>query len=71
MVVANILAEVLIELAPQVVAALSSHPQHALVLSGILECQYHNVTATYAALGFKERKSILLDEWRSGWFVRL
>ena len=69
-VVANVLASVLSEYAPQVAAMVQPGPGHALLLSGILDCQYAAVAACYVRLGFVEQKSVLVAEWRSGWFVR-
>ena len=41
-----------------------------MLLSGILDSQYPGVAARYAARGFREVKSLLVGEWRSGWFAR-
>lgn len=61
-VVANILANTLIELAPTLVAALT--PGGAIALSGVLPEQGDEVTATYAALG------VTLDRReRDGWLL--
>lgn len=69
-VVANVLAPVLREHAASVAAAVRDMPGHALLLSGILDSQYAGVAERYAALGFREVKSLLIGEWRSGWFAR-
>lgn len=69
-VVANILAPVLLEAAPAFARAVSAHPGHALVLSGILDNQYAAVKAAYEAVGFREAESLLVGEWRSGLFTR-
>lgn len=69
-VVANVLAVVLCDYAQQVAAAVHNVPGHALLLSGILDGQYPKVVESYARQGFREQKSILIGEWRSGWFVR-
>jgi ribosomal protein L11 methyltransferase len=69
-VVANILAPVLIEFADPVTAAVAPGGRGALVLSGILDTQYAGVRAAYEARGFAEMSSLLIDEWRSGLFVR-
>lgn len=68
--VANILAPVLLQAAPAVCKAVSAHPHHALVLSGVLDNQYEAVKAVYTAQGFRERESVLVGEWRSGLFTR-
>ncbi len=69
-VVANILAEVLIAQAAALVASVSRHPAHALLLSGILVAQYAAVVEAYRAVGFVEQAAITIGEWRSGWFRR-
>ena len=68
--VANILAPILLQAASSICDAVSTHKGHALVLSGILDNQYADVKAAYAAQGFIERNSILDGEWRSGLFAR-
>ncbi|MDD5707791.1 MAG: 50S ribosomal protein L11 methyltransferase [Kiritimatiellae bacterium] len=70
-VVANVLAPVLCAHARQVALAVRPSAQHALILSGILDSQYAEVTAAYAAQGFEEYHSILIGEWRSGCFRRI
>ena len=70
LVVANVLAVVLAAEAAAVTAAVRDAPGHALLLSGILDSQYPDVAARYAALGFREVQSLLIGEWRSGWFAR-
>ena len=70
-VVAYVLAVVLAAEAAAVAAAVRDGPGHALLLSGILDSQYADVAASYAAQGFREVKSVLIGEWRSGWFDRL
>ena len=69
-VVANVLAEVLREHVAAVASAVNDVPGNALLLSGILDVQYSAVAAAYTRLGFRERKSLLVGEWRSGWFER-
>lgn len=69
-VVANILAPVLIQFAPQVAGSVAPGPGSRLVLSGILDEQYPSVRAAYEAQGFAEVESLLLDIWRSGLFRR-
>jgi len=66
-VVANILAPVLIEHAAAIAQRVARAPNAALLLSGILEEQYPAVLAAYQALGFRERESIQIEIWRSGW----
>ena len=70
-VVANILAPVLIEHAVAIAAAVNVGPQGALILSGILDTQYAAVRAAYEVQGFAEQRSLLIGEWRSGWFARM
>ena len=67
-VVANVLAPVLIEFAGPVSRCVRRVPGNALILSGILDTQYADVRDAYRALGFRERKNILIGEWRSGLF---
>jgi len=67
LVLANILAEPLIELAPQLAAALK--PGGALVLSGLLTIQADAVAAAYTALGLDEPRRIVRDEWSALVFV--
>ena len=69
-VVANILAPVLIQFAPQVAASLAAGSQARLVISGILAEQYDAVRAAYEAQGLKEIDSIRIENWQSGLFGR-
>ena len=69
-VVANILAPILLAAAPRIARAVSHAPGAALVLSGILAAQYPAVRDAYAALGFREVRSLALGEWTSGLFRR-
>lgn len=69
-VVANILAPVLIQFAPQVAGSLAAGPQSRLVVSGILDEQYAGVRAAYEAQGLAEVESLLIENWRSGLFRR-
>jgi ribosomal protein L11 methyltransferase len=69
-VVANILAPVLIQFAPQVAASVAAGPQARLVVSGILDEQYAAVCAAYEAQGMTETESLLIENWRSGLFRR-
>ena len=68
--VANILAPVLMQAAPAIRKAVSAHPAHALVLSGVLDNQYEAVKVVYTAQGFRERTNLLVGDWRSGLFTR-
>lgn len=69
-VVANILAPILIAAAPRIADAVTAAPGSALILSGILETQYDEVRAAYEALGFGERETLQIGEWKSGLFTR-
>jgi ribosomal protein L11 methyltransferase len=69
-VVANILAPVLIQFAPQVAASVGRSKTARLIVSGILDEQYAGVRAAYEAQGLKERATILIENWRSGLFAR-
>lgn len=61
LVVANILAQPLIELAPQILAAMK--PQATLILSGILATQAAGVQAAYEKLGLKHRQTNHKGDW--------
>ncbi|NLC80496.1 MAG: 50S ribosomal protein L11 methyltransferase, partial [Lentisphaerae bacterium] len=65
-VVANILAPVLIQFAPQVAASLAAGPRARLVVSGILDEQYAAVRAAYEAQGLRQLDTLLIENWRSG-----
>ncbi len=67
-VVANVLAPVLVKFAASIARCVRRVPGNALILSGILDTQYADVRDAYRALGFRERKNILIGEWRSGLF---
>jgi ribosomal protein L11 methyltransferase len=67
-VVANILAPVLIQFAPQVAASLADGPRARLIVSGILDEQYAAVRAAYEARGLRQLGSLLVENWRSGLF---
>ncbi len=69
-VVANILAPVLIQFAPQVAASLAAGPRARLVVSGILDEQYAAVRAAYEAQGLRQFDTLLIENWRSGLFAR-
>ena len=66
-VAANVLGPVLIRFASRI--ALLVKPGGQIILSGILDELYPEVKATYEALGFSERSSKLIGEWRTGLFV--
>jgi len=67
-VVANILAPILIQFAPQIADSLSRASSARLILSGILDDQYAAVKAAYEVQGFQEVSSLLIEHWRSGLF---
>ncbi len=67
-VAANVLAPVLVRFAREVGALVN--PGGRLVLSGILDEQYDEVRAAYAALGFTELSNCLIGEWRTGLFAK-
>ena len=67
-VAANVLAPVLVRFAREVGALVN--PGGRLILSGILDEQYEEVRAAYAALGFMELSNRLIGEWRTGLFSR-
>lgn len=62
LIVANILAKPLIELAPQMRRHMAP-ADGALVLSGILERQHDAVVAAYVAEGFRHIQTLHRDEW--------
>lgn len=68
-VAANVLAPVLVRFAREVGALVN--PGGRLILSGILDEQYEEVRAAYAALGFAEVSNRLIGEWRTGLFAAL
>ena len=67
-VAANVLAPVLVRFACEVGALVN--PGGRLILSGILDEQYDEVRAAYAALGFTELSNRLIGEWRTGLFAK-
>lgn len=69
-VVANILATVLIQFAPQIAGSVAPGPHARLVVSGILDEQYAAVRTAYHAQGLEELGSLLVENWRSGLFRR-
>jgi ribosomal protein L11 methyltransferase len=70
-VVANILAFVLIQFAPQIVGSLAKNTRARLILSGILCEQYDAVKAAFEAQGLVENDSIRIENWRTGLFKRV
>ena len=68
-VVANILAPVLIQFAPEVAGSMTRGPQARLILSGILDGQYEAVKTAYEAQGLIECENLLIEEWRTGLFA--
>ena len=67
-VAANVLAPVLVRFAREVGALVN--PGGRLILSGILDEQYDDVRAAYAALGFTELSNRLIGEWQTGLFAK-
>ena len=67
-VAANVLAPVLVRFAREVGALVNTGGR--LILSGILDEQYDEVRAAYAALGFTELSNRLIGEWRTGLFAK-
>ena len=66
-VAANVLGPVLMRFAERIASFVK--PGGAIVLSGILDELYPEVKAKYEGLGFSERSSKLIGEWRTGLFV--
>ncbi len=66
-VAANVLGPVLIRFARRIASLVN--PGGRLILSGILDELYPEVKAAYEALGFSERSSRLVGEWRTGLFA--
>ena len=67
LVVANILAEPLIKLAPEVVRSL--RPDARVILSGLLDDQAAEVTAAYAAAGLRLDDTLGIDGWSTLTFL--
>ena len=61
LIVANILAGPLMELAPQMATHLA--PNGSLILSGILDKQHDAVVAAYQNAGFRHISTLLREEW--------
>lgn len=67
LVAANVLGPVLIRFARRISSLVN--PGGGIILSGILDELYPEVRATYEGLGFTERSSKIVGEWRTGLFV--
>ena len=67
-VAANVLGPVLIRFAERIAPLV--RPGGSIIISGILDELYPEVKAAYVALGFAERSSKLIGEWRTGLFGR-
>ena len=66
-VAANVLGPVLIRFSGRIASLVK--PGGCIVLSGILDELYPEVKAKYEGLGFSERSSKLIGEWRTGLFA--
>jgi len=66
-VAANVLGPVLIRFADRIATLVNKGG--TIILSGILDELYPEVKAKYESLGFTERSSKLIGEWRTGLFV--
>ena len=66
--IANILAAPLIELAPDSAAAVS--PGGNVLLAGLLEVQEAEVRAAYARAGFRLRRRLVRGDWSILWLAR-
>ncbi|WP_177193543.1 50S ribosomal protein L11 methyltransferase [Thermodesulforhabdus norvegica] len=62
-IMANIQAEVLKEMAHRFVSLVRRGPQSFVVLSGVLDFQYEDVISAYESSGFRFEKSNRLGEW--------
>ncbi len=58
---ANVLANILIDIAPNLSALISSHA--TIILSGILTHQTEQVLSAYEKLGFKEQQRFPIGDW--------
>jgi ribosomal protein L11 methyltransferase len=67
-VAANVLGPVLIRFAERIASLVN--PGGEIILSGILDELYPEVRAKYETLGFREKSSRLVGEWRTGLFVK-
>jgi ribosomal protein L11 methyltransferase len=61
LVIANILAQPLIELAPSIVATMA--PGGTLILAGLLDTQADAVLAAYRRLGMRHADTVQLGDW--------
>lgn len=68
-IVANILKNTLLEFAPRFHQWLN--PNGFLILSGLLIEQESEILSAYQALGFKEKKRIVKNEWLSLWLSKI
>jgi len=68
LVCANLLAGLLVEQAPRILARLS--PGGRLVLAGVLAEEFPQVTAVYEKAGLKLAATAVRKQWQSGAFVR-
>lgn len=64
-IVINMLANILIEHAANVVRLLKHHPHARLIIAGMMEHQYADVSRCYNRLGCKELEMISSLEWRT------
>ena len=62
-IIANILALPVIEMAPDIAASLS--PNGMVILSGLLKTQENDVVAAYKAQGLVVQQSFPIDEWQA------
>ncbi len=65
-VAANVLGPVLARFSREIASLVA--PGGELILSGILDEQYGEVRTVYEALGFREKETRLIGEWRTGLF---
>ena len=68
-VAANVLGPILVRFAKEIAELVATGPDSRLILSGILDEIYPEVSSAYAALGFREVSSKLVGEWRTGLFA--
>ncbi|MEA2012643.1 MAG: 50S ribosomal protein L11 methyltransferase [Verrucomicrobiota bacterium] len=67
LVIANILSSILSVNIENIVKTVKKH----LFLSGILEKEYKELAKKFMRCGFYQYKTIVIDEWQSGWFTRI
>ena len=65
LIMANILAQPLVILAPDIAACLG--PGGNLIVSGFLTSQQDSVQASYEQLGFRAINRVVLDDWVALW----